>query len=47
MEIKEALDKQVSKAQDVYQTFKYLDNECQELFIVLSLDSKNKITNAH
>ena len=47
MEIKEAINIQISEAQDVYQTFKNLNKEEQELFLVISLNTKNRIVNTH
>lgn len=47
MEIKEVINKKLSEAEEVYNTFKYLSKEKQELFISISLDTKNRIINAH
>jgi len=47
MEIKEVINRQISEAREVYLTFKHLSEEEQELFLAISLDTKNRIIKAH
>ena len=47
MEIKEAINLEISCANDVYNIFNYLNKEEQELFLTISLNTKNKIINTH
>ncbi len=46
MEIKEVKNIKISDAAEVYKIFNYLSKEEQELFLTISLDTKNRIINA-
>jgi DNA repair protein RadC len=47
MEIKKAVNVQISEASEVYKLFNQFSEEKQELFLVVSLNTKNKIINTH
>src|SRR3989344_7743442 len=47
MEIKEARNIQISEASEVHRIFGYISEEEQELFLVISLNTKNRIINTH